>query len=91
MSNKNELIELTVEVPDIPLSEGFILINPRNVDFGMVNLLKKYKIISKVTTVLNYKNIMIPVAKVNMGKLKDFDAKGIREFKEKNNSGLVVM
>ena len=64
---------LHLAVPDL---DPFITKN------GFINVLKKYRIIREITGMGFYNYVEVPIAKINMGKLREFDSMGVRKHQE---------
>lgn len=80
MENKNTLKEITIDLPDLYLEKGHIFLNPDVKDNGILQLLKKTRIIRNITGISYYNYISIPVALINMGIIRKYDFKGTTEY-----------
>lgn len=83
LENKHENYEVTIDIPDVCLYDGNILLDPAIINSGILNVLKKIKIIKSIVSVINYNYVDIPVATLNMGKLREYDAVGVKNHFEK--------
>lgn len=82
LKNKSNIYEVTQYLPDVEIGTGDILINPTMEELGIIRLLKKHRIIRKVISVINYDYASIPLVKINMGKLKEYDLSGVLAYQE---------
>ena len=77
--NKTECHDITLNLDDVYLIDGKVLLDPFIEKIGLIKVLIKNRIIRDVTSI-NYDYIDIPTAKVNMGILKQYDRKGVYEY-----------
>ena len=59
-----------------------MLIDPFVVQNGLIRVLKKAKVIREIIGITNYGTVEVPVAKINMGKLREFDKLGVKKYLE---------
>ena len=71
--NKPEIIELTINT-DIKVYEGNILLDPAIFNLGIDKILKKAKIIRNLIISIGD----IPMASLNTGILRKYDARGLK-------------
>lgn len=83
LENKTECHDITLDLDDVYLTDGNVLLDPIVKDNGVLNILKKTKIIKDVCGVVSYNYISVPVAKLNMGKLREYDYDGVMKHLEK--------
>lgn len=82
LKNKKESKEITIDLVDSYLDYGHIFLDPTSKDNGLLNVLKKSRIIKNISGINYYNYLSIPVAQLNMGILKKYDYKGISDVKE---------
>ena len=80
--NYNEVHEITMDLGKFSIQEDVIYLDPFLVENGFIRVLIKNKIIKEVTGMAFYGNVEVPVCKINMGILRDFDKSGMRKYKE---------
>ena len=78
--NKNERHEVTIDVNDLYLQKGHIFLAPETKDNGILNILKKSRIIKCITGINYYEYVSIPVALLNMGILRKYDYMGVMKY-----------
>ena len=77
--NKSECHDITVDLTDTFLEDGKVFLDPFIVQNGLIKVLIKNRIIRDVTSI-NYNYVEIPIAKVNMGILKQYDKNGVYKY-----------
>ena len=82
LKNKNNVYEITQYLPDAFIGTDDVLISPEMEELGIIRLLKKERIIRKIISVYNYNYVSFPVAKLNMGKLREYDLNGVLSYQE---------
>ena len=80
--NKSESHDITININTAYLDDGKVFLDPYVVNNGLINILKKAKIIKEITGFAPFNNIEVPVAIVNMGILKEYDKFGVNNYKE---------
>ena len=80
IKSKNKEIEITTDLSDLYCDKEHIFINPDVNNNGLINTLKKYKIIREVVGVTTYNYHSILIATLNMGVLRKYDFNGVSEF-----------
>jgi hypothetical protein len=80
--NKKDKIDITIDIPDLDIHNGNIFLEPTLLNSGMLSGLKKAKIINRIIGVINYNYVDIPIAILNMGKLRKYDALGVSKHLE---------
>ena len=85
-SNKINSFEITINLKDKYLDDGNIFVNPMFLKYGIISILKKHKIIKEIIGIASVDNKEIPIAKINNGKLREFDRKGTNLFLERKNN-----
>ena len=71
--------QITIDLSDAYLEKGHLFLDPTTKDNGLLQRLKKERIIRTITGLTNYNYNLIPVALVNMGILKKYDNRGVVE------------
>lgn len=82
LKGKRENKEITIDIPDLAICSDLVMIDPIMADNGIIRLLKKNKIIKNVVSTITYNYLTIPLVKMNMGKLKEYDLVGTRHYQE---------
>lgn len=77
--NKNESHDFTLNLDDAYIEEGKVFLDPIVLKDGFINILKKNRIIREVTGIEYYNYVEIPIAKINMGILREFDNYGVKK------------
>lgn len=80
--NKTESHDITLNLEDSYIDEGKVFLDPFITKNGFINVLKKYRIIREITGMGFYNYVEVPIAKINMGKLREFDSMGVRKHQE---------
>lgn len=78
--NKTESHDITVNIGETFLDDGKVLLDPFILKNGFIKVLKKYRIIREITGITMFGNVEIPIAKLNMGKLREFDNCGVKKY-----------
>lgn len=79
LRSKNNNKEMTIDLNDVYLDSGRIFLDPDVKDNGILKALKKARIIKNITGVSYYNYLVVPIAIVNMGILRQYDYKGVIE------------
>ena len=79
--NKTESHDITLNLNDVFLEKGKILIDPFLEKNGLLSVLLKDRIIKDIIYI-TYNYMDIPVAKLNMGVLKQYDKYGVLKYLE---------
>lgn len=82
LNNKKETKEITIDLIDSYLDYGHIYLDPNTKDNGILNLLKKNRIIKNISGMTYYNYLSVPVAEINMGILRNYDYNGVLNVKE---------
>ena len=82
LKNKNNTKEITIDLIDCYLDYGHVFLDPNSKDNGILNVLKKARIIKNVSGMTYYNYLSIPIAQLNMGILKKYDYIGVSNIKE---------
>jgi len=77
--NKTECHDITVDLNDTFLEDGKVFLDPFIVQNGLIKILIKNRIIRDVTSI-SYNYVEIPIAKVNIGILKQYDKNGVYKY-----------
>ena len=77
--NKSEGHEITINLEDSYIDDGKVFLDPFILKNGFIHVLKKYRIIKDITGMGFYNYIEVPIAKLNMGKLREFDNYGVKK------------
>lgn len=77
--NKSESHEITINLEDSYIDDGKVFLDPFILKNGFIHVLKKYRIIKDITGMGFYNYIEVPIAKLNMGKLREFDNYGVKK------------
>lgn len=77
--NKAESHDITLDLPDSYLDEGHIYLDPFIIKNGFIHALKKSRIIKEITGMGFYNYVEVPIAKLNMGKLREYDKVGVKK------------
>jgi hypothetical protein len=88
IENKTECHDITLDLKDAYLENGHILLDPIVTRNGLMKILKKTRIIRSVCGLMNYGYVPVPVAKVNMGILKQYDLNGVTKHLETISKGV---
>lgn len=84
--NKHNKIEVTIDLPDTKISDGLILIDPNVANTNLINVLKKIRIIKEIVSVIGYNYVCVPIARINFGKLREYDNFGTNKYFEVRES-----
>ena len=85
--NASETHDITLDVQDVYLDAGKVLLDPNIKNNGLLKILKKCRIIRDIVGYVNYNYVELPVAVLNMGILKRYDYDGVMRYLEKVMSG----
>lgn len=85
--NNTTSIQITIDLSDAYLEKGHLFLDPATKDNGILQLLKKSRIIRTVTGLANYNYVFVPIVLVNMGILKKYDSRGVTEHLNIVNRG----
>ena len=77
--SKNESHDITLNLEDAYLDDGKVFLDPFILKNGFIHVLKKSRIIREITSMGFYNYIEVPIAKLNMGKLREFDSYGVKK------------
>lgn len=77
--SKSESHEITINLEDSYIDDGKVFLDPFILKNGFIHVLKKYRIIKDITGMGFYNYIEVPIAKLNMGKLREFDNYGVKK------------
>ena len=83
LENGEEQHELTINLPDSYLRDGDLLLDPQIMKNGIFSAIRHTRIIRKITGMINYNYVDIPIAKVNFGKIREFDSGGMARHIDK--------
>jgi len=86
--NKKESHDLTINLEDFYLDDGKVFLDPVVLKNGMIQVLKKYRVIKEVCGMASYNYVDVPVAILNMGKLREFDSYGVNNHLQNRRSYL---
>lgn len=81
--NNNESHDITINLPDIYLDYGKVFLDPAVVNNGVLNILKKKKIVKDICSTINYNYVNIPIATLNLGILCNYDYIGVQNYVHK--------
>lgn len=73
----NECHDITLDLKEIYIDNGKVLLDPCIKHNGILKQLKKMRIIRNICGNINYKNVDIPIATINMGILRKYDYVGV--------------
>ena len=82
LENNKKKNMITLSVPNIKIGYSIAVINPVIANQGIIRILKKQRIIKNVVSTIDYDNALTPVVKINIGKLKDYDPIGVRNYQD---------
>ena len=85
LESKKDSIEITIDLNDAYLDNGRIFLDPAVKDNGILNVLRKSRIIKSITGMIYYDYLSVPVALLNMGILRSYDYNGVMEHFETIN------
>lgn len=77
--NKNECHDITLNLKNDYIEDGKIFLDPAIMQNGLIYVLKRNRIIKEITGFSYFNNIEVPIARVNMGKLREFDKYGVKK------------
>lgn len=77
--NKTECHDITLDLKDFYLDDGSVFLDPFILKNGLIRVLKKARIIKEITGMAFYNYVEVPIAKLNMGKLRDYDSYGVKK------------
>lgn len=80
--NKQESHDITLNLDDSYLDDGHVFLDPFILKNGFIHVLKKSRIIREITGMSFYNYVEVPIAKLNMGKLREFDKLGVKKHLE---------
>ena len=83
MSCNNNIKEITIDIGDVYLDKGPVLLNPNVKDNGILKILRKERIIKEISGTFCYDYMIVPVAIINTGILKNYDYIGVMKYLEK--------
>lgn len=78
--NKTRCFDITINLKNSFLDKDKVFLDPFVIQNGLINVLKKNRIIKTITGVTTYNNVSIPIAKLNMGILKSYDKDGVMKY-----------
>lgn len=81
LKNKNEVIEVTLNMKDAIVGGDLVIINPEIAD-EVIRTFKKKRIIRRVVSTIDYNNIFAPIVKMNMSILKSYDFVGVTKYQD---------
>lgn len=77
--NSIESHEITLNLEDVYLDKGKVVLDPYIEKIGLLKVLKKARIIKEICGTLNYNYVEVPVAILNMGILRRYDYDGVNK------------
>lgn len=80
--NKREDHNITINIEDAYLKDEYVFLDPIIMKNGIFKAMKKHKLIKEITGIYSYNYVDIPMAKLNMGKLRKFDNQGVQKFRD---------
>ncbi len=83
IENNKESHDISMDLKDTILDNSSILIDPVVLQNGLINYLKKARIIKEMTSSINYGYTVIPIAKLNMQILRKYDSYGVTKYYER--------
>ena len=83
LENKNESYDITIDIPDMSMYDGNVLLDPAIMESGILSVIKKARILNKVIGMFNYNYVDIPIAIVNMGQIRKYNCFGVTKHLDK--------
>ena len=90
LENKKSIKEIIIDLNDAYLDNGHLFLDPETKDNGILQVLRKARIIRCITGISYYNYISVPIALVNMGILRKYDYKGTSEYLNIIRKGEIV-
>ena len=84
LENNTSIYEITTDLPDVYCLDNLVFLNYNIVSNGILNILKKLKIVDKVVSTFHYDYAEIPIAKLNIGKIRKYDNNGVNQHLNKS-------
>ncbi len=81
--NNVECHDITLNLNDIYLDKGKVVLDPYIIKNGLMKVLKKTRIIKEISNTINYNYVDVPVAILNMGILRTYDYDGVNRHLER--------
>jgi hypothetical protein len=81
--NDTEFHDITLNFADVYIDKGKVILDPLIKENGLLKVLKKSRIIKEICGTINYHNVDMPVAILNMGILRTYDYNGVNKHLEK--------
>ena len=79
--NNNDSYDISINLPDYYLEKDSIFLNPDvKANTTLYKLLRKCKVIKDVTSIIICDYNPIPITKVNLKKLEDYDYDGVMKY-----------
>ena len=82
--NKKESHDITLDLKDVYIDNSKVFLDPFIKQNGIYKALKKARIIREICGFINYNNIDVPIAILNMGILRKYDYDGVNNYLRKN-------
>lgn len=81
LENKNTSYDISIDLPDYYLEDDSIFLNPEvRANSSLYKLLRKCKVIKDVSSIIMCDYNPIPVTKVNLKKLEEYDYAGVTSY-----------
>ena len=80
LENKKENHDITINFDDLFFNKDDVLLDPVVIQNGLLKVLKKNRIIRYVCGSTNYGYTALPIVKLNMGILKQYDYNGVIKY-----------
>lgn len=81
--NHVECHDITLNLTDVYLDKGKVILDPFINKNGLLKVLKKNRIIKEICGTINYNYVDVPVAILNMGILRTYDYDGVNKHLER--------
>lgn len=84
--NSAESHDITLDLKDVYLDDGKVILDPFIEKNGLLKQLKKARILKEICGSFNYNYVEVPVAILNMGILRTYDYDGVSKHLSKVNN-----
>lgn len=89
LENKNNYYDISINLSNCYLEDGSIFLNPDiRSNTTLYKLLRKCGVIKDIKAVIMYDYTPIPITKINLNTLKDYDNEGVMNYILSKNDGV---
>ena len=80
LENKKKKLNITIDVPDFCMRSGSIFLEPNIIENGILKVIRKARIIKDISGMIFHDNQEVPIATLNIGKLREYDSIGVSNY-----------